>query len=110
MSDWFGEPWPSGVCEDGEQKPTPTGVECLLCDEKIVEGDRGVFRFAIDEDGWRVDAAIHRECDLRSVTGGIEHLTAGPHAVGSCYEGSTLSYRQSALQAWEWVMSHGMVR
>ena len=37
----------------------------------------------------------------------IEHLTAPPgHPVGSCYEGSTLTYRQSAVAAWAWLQGH----
>jgi hypothetical protein len=97
---FFGEPWPSGVCDDGVQVATPVGSVCLLCSDPIEAGDQGSF-FA---DG----SPEHRECSLRSVIGGIEHLTAGPHAVGTCYDGSTLSYRESAIQAWQWVQEHGM--
>jgi hypothetical protein len=109
VSDFFGEPWPSGICDEGTQVPMPYGYSCLLCDDPIVEGDRGSFMFEGGEAGWR-KRPVHRECSLRSVMGGIEHLTAPPgHPVGSCYEGSTLSYRESALAAWEW-HHHGRVR
>lgn len=100
--DYFGEPWPSGICDEGRQVPTPVGFECVLCDEAIQEGDRGSFLGT--PAGYR---PVHRECSLRSVRGGIEHLTAGPHKVGTCYIGSTLTYRQSALQAWEWHRANG---
>jgi hypothetical protein len=101
-SAYFGPAWPSGICETGHQVPTPTGVPCLECLEAIAPGDRGSFIGS--EHG---PAPIHAECQLRAVIGGIEHLTAGPHPVGSCYEGSALTRRASALAAWEWVAEHG---
>lgn len=104
---FFGEPWASAVCDYGEQVPTPVGEDCLLCDEPIVASDRGLMMTGERGGRWSL-LPIHRECELRSVIGGIEHLTAGPHAVGSCYEGATLTYRQSALQAWDWVQQHGI--
>lgn len=99
---YFGEPWPAGLFDDPDvqQVPTPS-ADCVLCEEPVVEGDQGTL-FTTGE-------PAHRECSLRSVVGGIEHLTAEPgHALGSCYEGSTLTYRESALQAWKWVQEHGI--
>lgn len=95
MSRYFGDPWPSGICDDGLQVDTPIGVRCGLCEEAVVDGDQGEF--------WADGKPVHRECGFRAVMGGIEHLKAPEgHALGSCYAGSTLTYRQSALQAWDW--------
>jgi hypothetical protein len=71
---------------------------CILCSEPIVEGDLWE-RYATGQ-------PHHWECGLRAVMGGIEHLTAGPHAVGTCYEGSTLTYRESAKLAALWLRTH----
>ncbi len=32
---YFGEPWPSGVCDDAVQVPTPVGENCELCGEAV---------------------------------------------------------------------------
>lgn len=99
MSGYFGPPWPSVVCETGPVLPTPVGHIDPLCNEPIQEGEAG---------SWFADGQpFHRECSLRSVIGGIEHLTAGSHPIGSCYRGSPLSYRESALLAWKWVADNG---
>lgn len=99
MSGFFGAQWPSAVCEQGPQTRTPVGMIDPLCQEPILPGDQG---------GWFADGQpFHRECSLRAVIGGYEHLTAGPHVLGECYRGSKLSYRQSALMAWRWVQQHG---
>lgn len=105
MSNYFGEPWPSGICETAERAATPVGDLCLECDEEIVAGDRGDFVGTASGPRPR-----HRECALRSAIGGIEHLTAGPHEAGECYVKTTLTRRQSALAAWEWVQRHGIPR
>ncbi len=73
--------------------------ECFLCEEPIVEGE------ALAD----TNLPAHKECMLRSITGGIEHLTAPPdHPVGSCYRDSTLTYRESSIAAAEWVEQHGI--
>ena len=81
-------------------------MPCLWCGEEIVAGDRGEFIGNAEVFG--MQSPVHRECALRQVVGGIEHLTAGPHEVGTCYEGSTLSYRDSSLAAWDWVQRNGL--
>ena len=105
MSTYFGAPWPSGICDDGTQVPTPVGELCINCEEPIGPDDQGSF-VGVWAKGSSRQAPTHKECSLRSVLGGIEHLTAGPHKEGTCYEGSTLTYRQSALAAWDWLQSH----
>lgn len=102
---YFGAPWPSGLCDTASPTETPVGESCLHCQEPIVDGDRGSFI-----DTMEGPAPVHRECSLRAVLGGIEHLSAEPHAEGTCYAGTTLSYRESALAAWDWVQRSGATR
>jgi hypothetical protein len=100
--EFFGEPWPSGICDDGKQVPTPIGEACVLCAEPIVAGDRGSFMvslgFARPHGG-----PVHRECSLRSVLGGIAHLNGSPNCTcrGGTDPDDGLSYRASALRVWE---------
>jgi hypothetical protein len=101
---FFGEPWPSGVCEDGVQVPTPVGKPCAFCDEAIGGDDRGSFIGA--EDG---PAPMHRECSLRSVRGGIGHLTDHAYWCGQKHDpDGGLSRRESALRVWNWVIDYGL--
>lgn len=97
---YFGEPWPSGVCEapDAIQWPTPVGLPCGWCDEAIEDGDQGVFQ------SWpEGQRPIHKECNLRSVMGGIGHFEnheywcKGP---GQDTDGGRTK-RQSAIEVWK---------
>lgn len=57
--------------------------DCLLCGEAMAPDD---------------DEAIHRECNLRAVMGGIGHLVAHEHwCVQRRDPDAGLTYRQSAL-------------
>lgn len=105
MSVYFGDPWPSGICEDPEsmQIPTPVGKPCIHCGELITEGEQGTM--------YSNSPFAHRECSLRAVLGSVAHLEKRC----SCYvPGSTenddegLTPRQAAIAAWEWVQKHGM--
>lgn len=102
---YFGESWPSGVCDGGEQVDTPVGQACLHCDEAFEDGDRGWF-FA----DW-FGPAVHRECGLRMVVGGIECLKrehAGTHRVGDHEpDPPHLTKREAAQAAWAWIQEHG---
>jgi hypothetical protein len=108
---YFGEPWPSGVCDEGIQVDTPLGEACELCGEDIVAGDQGNFIGAMrgEEGQWVTHLApVHRECTLRNVMGGIGHLTN--HLVWCKERGDPdagMGYRTSALAVWDWVAEHG---
>lgn len=94
---YFGEAWPSGVCDDGEQAPTPVGELCFECQEPVREGDRGQF---LTVDGPR-PVPVHRECQLRVALGGIGHLE--DHAYWCGKQGDPdggRTSRQSALEVW----------
>lgn len=97
LGGFFGEPWPSGVCDTGHQVPVPAGEPCVLCTELIGAGDQGSFMFTPEG----VLGPVHRECSLRSVLGGWGHHA--DHALW-CLErhdpDGGLTYRKSALAVW----------
>jgi hypothetical protein len=98
---YFGEPWPSGVCDDGRRVPTPTGAQCFMCQTPIEEHDQGSFIHA--ENG---PEPVHKECSLRSVLGGIGHQTDHSFWCLQMHDpdgGKT--YRESALAVWDWVIT-----
>ena len=99
IESFFGEPWPSGVCDDGIQVPTPVGEDCILCSTPILEGEQGSFMGS--EKGL---VPAHKECSLRSVLGGIGHHLDHLHwcrEIGDPDMG--LTYRESAKQTWTWI-------
>lgn len=65
MTDYFGEPWPSGVCEMGTQRPTPSGTPCAWCKYPIEDGDQGVLIPFYGPDELTV-LPWHKECFMRS--------------------------------------------
>lgn len=95
---WFGEPWPrpewrAPICEDDALRiPTPVGQKCILCDEEIVEGDRGTQ--------YANGPFAHAECGLRSVTGNHLHVAGMCRHTGDCNDLSNLSYRDEAKLVW----------
>jgi hypothetical protein len=99
---YFGEPWPSGVCDTGTRVPAPVGEPCASCEEAVVEGDRGSF---VGNGVWPGRPAlvpVHRECALRDVAGGIGHHEDHRKwclEVGDPDGGRTR--RQSSREVWE---------
>lgn len=76
---WFGRQWgaggPAPVCEDpAERVETPVGVPCLFCEEPIEENHSGVVTPYIAAGGNSHQAAVHVECHLRQVLGGVNHI------------------------------------
>ena len=108
---FFGEPWPSGICDAGRQVQTPIGEHCELCDVPIGPFDQGSFIGSVrgEEGAWvPIIAPVHRECSLRNVLGGIGHLQNHLHwcrEMGDPDAGR--GYRASALMVWDWVADHG---
>jgi hypothetical protein len=100
---YFGEPWPSGICDDANarQVPVPVGESCVLCDDLIISSDQGSFMGALVNDKPAM-APVHRECSLRSVLGGIGHHVDHEYwcEVFGDPDGGQ-SYRRSALMVWE---------
>lgn len=105
---WFGDPWPDArnpapVCEQPAMRvPTPVGARCPLCDEEIVEGDRGeLMLYMFDSDGIGV-RPVHVECQLRAVLGGPAHLRGTCTCCGGTDDPDLgLSRREAALVVWE---------
>jgi hypothetical protein len=98
---WFGQPWPSEVCYDGDQlredrrKPFPAGESCGMCCEVFDEaaGDRGQ---AIPDSTGTI-GHVHIECLVLEVLGpqGPPPAEADP------------TRRARAMASWEWVQAHG---
>jgi hypothetical protein len=95
---YFGEPWPSGVCEDGgAQVETPRGELCELCKTPIFEHDQGNFIGRLDGGL----GPVHRECSLRSVLGGYGHHIDHDYWCTEQHDpDGDLTYRESALAVW----------
>lgn len=120
MSLWFGDPWPRAdyrapICEDdAEHAITPVGEKCVWCDEAIVVGDRGssmtVVRMdpdnplrAIPSLGW-----THIECSMRATMGNTTHMSGHCRHIGDCNDQEAdKSYRQQALDAWDYLNGMG---
>jgi hypothetical protein len=116
---YFGERWDAPVFDDTDarQFPTPVGEPCLLCEEAVVDGDRGFLRVVVRSIGPGMTSTemlpVHRECDLRNVVGGLDHLQGRCQHTGHCNqlrEQAGRSLREDALAVWTWVQEHGVLR
>jgi hypothetical protein len=100
---YFGEYWPSGVCDEGTQVPTPTGESCVFCEERIEHNHQGSFIGS--EHGL---APVHKECSLRMVMGGIGHLQNHSHWCVEMHDpDGGRTRRQSALEVWDHIAQWG---
>ena len=108
---YFGEPWPSGICDDGTQVGTPVGIPCALCEEPIAEGDQGSFMgTARLEQPFGAYGPVHRECSLRGVLGGIGHHLNHTYWCGERHDpDGGFTYRESSLQVWQLVVELGIL-
>jgi hypothetical protein len=80
-------------------------VNCPWCDTPIEPGDE-LAPGSLHVDGVVRDA--HRECALRSVMGGIGHLTDHYYWCKQMNDpDGGFTYRQSALLVDQWVANHG---
>jgi hypothetical protein len=99
---YWGEPWPSGVCDEATQSNTyPLGDRCLLCGVIIVEGESGTYIGDSRIEGWPMKP-VHKECSLRSVLGGIGHHEDHVYWCTIAHDpDGGRTYRHSALAVWE---------
>lgn len=108
---YFGDPWPSGICDEGRQVPVPVGEPCASCDTSIEADDRGSF---LGNGVWPDRPAlvpVHRECSLRDVVGGIGHIEDHAYWCETMHDpDGGRSRRESSLAVWEWIHRHGMPR
>lgn len=107
MTAYFGEPWDVPALQGAVKVTTPAGMTCLLCQEPIADGDQGFMRANLYV---LLPVPIHRECELRSILGGVNHLEGNC----SCCPGGTrdpdppgLTYREAARLVLEWSIEHG---
>lgn len=77
MIKWFGVKSWGPLCDDCERAPIPVGAACRWCDEPIAEGEDGMLVPYFDG-VVAIDMPLHWECNMRSITGGFNHLR------GSC--------------------------
>jgi len=103
---YFGKWTPDG---GGVRFPTPIGMTCHLCNETFDVGDCGTYAsVSLRGEAPEVLLPSHRECAFRSVMGGIGHLEDHnfwcSDAVNDPDGGR--SYRESALEVWEWAKQH----
>lgn len=95
---FFGDPWPSGICEYGQRVATPVGHPCAMCKEPIEAHHQGTFLGILS----CYLTPVHRECSLRSVIGGIGHLEDCAKWCKELHDpDGGRSYRQSALEVWK---------
>lgn len=106
---YFGESWDVPMLEGAAQVPTPVGEPCGYCDEEVAEGEQGIMRTYVGAhtSEWR---PIHRECDLRAVVGGVNHLkgTCTCHGGSEDPDPSWCNRRQAALLVYAEMVKRGM--
>lgn len=77
-------------------------MNCILCDEPFDKPTKGVMP-PVTVSSLEGPGSAHRECMLREVIGGIGHLIAHQYwCVQQHDPDGGLTYRQSALLAWQY--------
>jgi hypothetical protein len=107
---WFGQPWPSGICYDDDdrlleemRKPFPAGEVCLHCEEPFDEarGDRGQAMPFVGEGGRMSIIHVHIECSMRQVVGPLAHLEKRCRCYGGTDHASPgMTEREEAIEVW----------
>lgn len=106
---WFGEPWPSYVCYDEDDRlleemrtPFPAGESCLLCGEEFDEaaGDSG--QAMPSAEGIR---HVHKECQFMNVVGPLAHHEGRCRCHGGSTKTPGITLRQEALEVWRRVQA-----
>jgi hypothetical protein len=106
---YFGEPWPSFICEEAPHTDTPVGSLCGFCSLPFEADDQGVTTPAILEGGQPGTLGYHKECWLRTTAGSPFHQLGKC----SCQGGenfdpqSPAERRAEALAAWDLWHQHG---
>lgn len=100
---YFGPAWSPHLLTRSRRVATPLGEKCYLCDEPVVEDDRGlvkaVARMGQDGEPYGDIKPVHVECDMFLLIG---------HDVGVCPCTGYPSTRASALLAWQRARLDGM--
>lgn len=114
-SAFFGEPWPSDVCETGRRTQVPAGENCFLCGTVILVGHQGTWVGAQSRVLHSpVHRPAHRECMARQLVGSIEHLTGRcqcepPQGLSGAGSPPMGTYRENALLVWAFLEEHRFV-
>jgi hypothetical protein len=112
---YFGDYWPSGLCDGGTRVPAPIGQKCLHCEIAITEYDRGSFVEAmvpVNGKFQRQKLPLHRECGIRILLGSPRHIrkecTCYQVADDPCESESSASTpegkRAEAIESWQLFM------
>lgn len=103
---WFGDKTWCPATDEGTQVDTPVDQNCLFCEEPIKEDDRGYMRpFGVGQSVGLIPA--HRECDFRSIMGGVNHM----RGLCSCQGGTEppdppeMTTREASQAAWDYYTS-----
>jgi hypothetical protein len=118
MHGWFGEPcWGACFTDDGEvdeamRIPIPLDHLCFWCKEPFTSRDSGQAVPMMTSTVMTIITYQHRECLLRSVIGGLDHLAGrctcyidhDDDGLGSLADGMTI--RQEALAVDDFVTRH----
>lgn len=101
---WFGVGAWAPICDDCERVDVPVGERCAYCSQIIEPGDDGLMIPHHDAGGVR-ELPWHRECQLRTVIGGLNHLRGQCQCCGGSEppDPPWLNKRQAAVLAvYEW--------
>jgi hypothetical protein len=115
---WFGTPWNGCYTDDGRvdeamRIDVPVGEFCTWCNDMFFADDSGKAVPVIG--ATPVIQYMHRECLMRSVVGGLDHLSGrciccspdgAPDGLGGLAAGMTA--HQEALAVDEHVFRHGI--
>lgn len=100
---YFGPAWSETMLRRSRRVATPKGETCFLCEEEIIEDDRGllraVARLGADEKPYGHIEPVHVECDYLPIIG---------HAVGVCFCNGFEPTRAAARLAWQRAKLDGM--
>lgn len=101
---WFGEPWPSFICYDEEnrliaemRKSFPAGESCLFCAEAFDEAASDSGTAMPSPEGIR---HAHKECLFMNVAGSLAHHEGRCRCHGGTGETPGMTLRQEALEVW----------
>lgn len=103
MNPYFGEPWPSGCCDEPEsrQAETPVGQPCGWCGVQFDLKDQGLIVPAIGSDGQPLLIGWHKECLLRSTVGSLSGRCSCHGQDDGAWPATAAARRAEALQIWE---------
>ena len=99
---WFGgESW-CPATDEGTRVDAPVGKQCYACLTPILDGEDGYLRPYLRTDGTEM-LPIHKECDLRGILGGLDHL----QRTCRCYGGTSprakeMTHREEAIAVWRY--------